>query len=225
MDIKDIKLGTKFELTVIDSYNNHSDKIYISQLEEILDSNTIIISTPIHEGNIVPISVDSHIRIVFFHTKGLFTFNGIVRSRGRRDNILILKVEAETKLKKIQRRNFFRFEWLMNVKFRVIEDENKRYAEGETPYIDTYIRDISGGGVALITTEKQNIGTIIEIQLNLDGDIMTVIGEVVRAEIYENDKNKYEIGIKFIDITQRDRDRIVKFIFHKQIKLMQKGMV
>jgi len=226
MNIRDVKLGTRFELYVNGIEENQMNTIYISQLEEVIDSNHIIISAPIHEGFVIFVSIGSNIEVVFFDGKGLYTFKGIVRDRGRKGNILVLTVEIVSEITKIQRREFFRFEWVANVKFRVVKDKHGSYQKGETQFINALTRDISGGGIGIITNVKQSMGDIVELELELEeGQTISALGQIVRSVIYDNDLTKYDVGIMFYDINPKDRERIIKFIFSKQIKQIQKGMV
>jgi len=51
------------------------------------------------------------------------------------------------------------------------------------------------------------------------------LGRVVRLTEYDskNDVYKYEIGVKFEKIEERDRERIIGYIFQEQRRLIKKG--
>ncbi|MBZ4645881.1 MAG: hypothetical protein PWR27_28 [Petroclostridium sp.] len=225
MDVKDIKLGTKLELVVYDYNGMEIKPTYVSQLEEVLDSGDIVIAAPIHEGKIIYLSVGSKIKINFFDSKRLFSFMGEVTARAKRENIVMLKIAVRSKLTRIQRREYFRFEWALPVKLRVLGPAGAENKITANPFVDALTKDISGGGLGLLTNEHYQINDIVELELDLEGKKICTYGKVVRSVIYEHDNKKYDTGIIFKEIKMRDRDAIIKFIFDKQIKLMQKGML
>lgn len=226
MDIKEVAIGTKLELTVYDYFGKVREPVFISQLEEKLEDGSIVIAVPIHEGNLVPIAIKSEMEVFLNHSKGLFVFRGVVLGRGMRQNVHVMRVEIVSDFVKIQRREYFRFTWLMPVTFRILESETDAEKGEQSPLIRAVARDISGGGVGLITNTRQNLNDIVEVELPLESDKKLVLkAKVIRSIILDADKTKYDTGIEFIDIRPREREVIIRFIFDKQSKLIQKGMV
>lgn len=237
MEIKDVNLGTKFELILYDYDGTEKKPNYISQLEEILDDRTIDVAAPISEGKIIPISLENKLKIVFYHEKGLFFFKGKVIKRGKKENVVALRIEIISDFEKIQRREYFRFNWVMSVKFRLIGEEPTEAAvddgnassniEGqEDGFIDVLSKDISGGGLGIVTSDRYKIDDMCEVILDLENDKKVRIhGKIVRSLLCERESGKYDTGLTYEEISSRDRDAIIKFIFDKQMKLKQKGMI
>lgn len=76
--------------------------------------------------------------------------------------------------------------------------------------------NISGGGISFISDEFFVKGDILEIKIFLDEPIpvgLLVYGEVVRV-VEEN--SRYNVGVKFININEKQRDIIVRFVMYKQ---------
>jgi len=48
-------------------------------------------------------------------------------------------------------------------------------------------------------------------------------GEVVRAE-YDSNREFYTAAIKFVEISERERDKIIKYIFRRQLERRQSGL-
>lgn len=235
MQLNDITIGTKLEVSITNDFKDHKNK-YISQLEQIVDEHTLIIAVPIYAGNIIAISVGAIVNIVFYNEKGVFSFNAEVKKRGVKDNINVLILDAIQPLKKIQRREYFRFDWVMPVKYKEvkniqsIKDEEAirmicREDEDE-PFERALTKNISGGGIGIITKKQHDMKSYIAVQLSLNKCVtINVIGKVVRAKLYNSQTMQYDTGILFTHVNPQKRDAIIKFIFEQQIKLKQKGMV
>ncbi|MFH1621838.1 MAG: PilZ domain-containing protein [Candidatus Omnitrophota bacterium] len=79
-------------------------------------------------------------------------------------------------------------------------------------------KNISGGGICLITDEIINIGDTLNLKIDLP-TLKTIHakGKVVWIEGFEivggRREKKYEAGIEFLDINDKDRQEIEKFVF------------
>ncbi len=77
----------------------------------------------------------------------------------------------------------------------------------------TVTRDISAGGLMMITGNRLSVGTVLEIKIHLEGTAPPVecLGKVCRME--ENSAtNLYNVVAYFLDITSADRVRINTFV-------------
>jgi c-di-GMP-binding flagellar brake protein YcgR len=223
MNVNEMIPGAKLDITIMSHSGVEQKPVYVSQLEEVLKDGSIVIDAPIHEGKLIPISTGSMIKVCFLHPKGFFSFKGEIALRAKRDNILVLKVKIIGNIHKIQRREYFRFECLMSVRFRVVKSEGKDNSDDS--WNEALIRDISGGGMGLLTNKPYHINDFIEIEFNLDGISMKSKSKIVRCLLYDQDSSKYDVGISFQGMNTKDRDNIIKFIFERQRKLRQKGLV
>ncbi|MGE4282170.1 MAG: flagellar brake protein [Clostridia bacterium] len=225
MDINNIILGTKLEVTRFDYNGEEKKPVYISQLEEILDDGSVLIGTPIHEGKIIFIPNGSQIKACFFHPTGLFAFEGEVIAREKRHGIFLLNVSISSSIEKIQRREYYRFDCLMPVKLKVVRVGETKVIAEDSPLTDSIIKDISGGGVGLIANESYHLNDVIEMHFSLDGQAVNTLGKVIRSNVFEQDARKFDVGIVFYEMSMKDRDKVIKFIFQRQSKLRQKGLV
>jgi len=85
------------------------------------------------------------------------------------------------------------------------------------------IENISGGGLKILCNKNFNEGDELVIKLFLPDQAqdLEVTGEVVW--ICENIDGGYKVGIKFIDIDERARERIVRYIFAWQRRMLRVG--
>jgi len=225
MNTKDMILGTKLEVTILDYTGKEKRPVYISQLEEILDDGSILVGAPIHEGKIIPLSVGGQVKAYFILPKGFFAFKGEITARQKHNKIFLLKISVLGSIEKIQRREYYRFDCLMPVKIKIVKEAETDTVIEDNPWIDTLIRDISGGGVALLTNEAYHLDDIIELHFDLDGQAIKTLGKIVRSKVFEQDTQKFDIGVFFHKMSMKDRDTVIKFIFQRQSKLRQKGLM
>ncbi len=77
--------------------------------------------------------------------------------------------------------------------------------------------DISGGGLLFQTEKISTLDEQIQILLPIDGKTLELTGQVVRAQAEEIDGiNCYLAGVKFINIREGQRDKIVSWIMKLQ---------
>jgi c-di-GMP-binding flagellar brake protein YcgR len=89
-----------------------------------------------------------------------------------------------------------------------------------------YTADISGGGVRLLTDEKLEPGQQVECRIPIgERDFLELKGLVVRVVPCVEGNYKFEVGVKFVDILEAERDRLIQFIFQQQRRLKAKGLI
>lgn len=82
--------------------------------------------------------------------------------------------------------------------------------------------DISGSGVSLVLNESVDIGQILRIMIKLPGfpfGRFEAYGEVVRIlPIDENDQTTYNAGIKFLNLKEEEKERLISYTFSQHRK-------
>ena len=71
-------------------------------------------------------------------------------------------------------------------------------------------RNISIGGILLEVSQFYPLSSVIELQIALGEKILKPVGRVVRLQELEN--NLVEMGVKFTEISESDRDALKKYI-------------
>lgn len=232
MKTSEMKLGIKLEMEIINSIGERIGQSYVSQLMDIIDKDNITIAAPIHEARLMLITNGTRIRIVFLHDRyGLLTFNGFITSKQKRENIIEFYINVQYPFEKIQRRTYFRLGCFLDTLYRVCEeDETPRMdmSSGIEPikYYKAITKDLSGSGACVVTDEKVEKGAIVEVKIKLRENVaMNAFCKVMRVSEKEASKNiKYELGLFFSKISQRDQDLVIKYIFDQQ-RLMLKNNI
>ena len=80
--------------------------------------------------------------------------------------------------------------------------------------------NISGSGVSLIVSTAVEVGLLLDISLfipNFPLGVFNAQGEVIRVEPKRGDNSGlFEIGIKFLNMSDEERERLIAFTFHQQ---------
>ncbi len=119
-----------------------------------------------------------------------------------------------------ERRNFVRLKKRLRVAYRIIVE---RYANESLPPNMSYTDTISGNGVTIYSPKCIEKGTKLEIEISLDDkndDVIEAVGEVIGCE--KGGDKEYEIKIKFTDIDEPMRDRLVSYIIRQDVKFKAK---
>ena len=141
--------------------------------------------------------------------KEIFICLAEVIDRKMIEPIPMICVKPVSRIEKIERRSFFRMDCRLPVQYHIIESIDTSINEGK-PLLKCYTKDISGGGIRIITDTAFESGTEIQAYLVLEREICFV-GTVKRSiQICEKGKIMYETGIEYKHIENRDRKITVR---------------
>lgn len=191
-----------------------------SNVVKVISDGLIAIATPIHKGTIYPVSIGQNITVVFNKdNKGRFYFIGEVLDRKKKGNLTVLFVKKHSDIRHFQRRDFYRLSVVLNINLEIIEN-------GATvKTVSAISKDISGGGLRLITKEKLPKHTAVKCNIHLDNEDIETFGKIVRCDPVPDSMLKYDVGISFTAIDEKNRSKIISFVFKSQRKIIKKGLV
>ncbi len=90
---------------------------------------------------------------------------------------------------------------------------------------DAIIENISGSGAKLSGEEEVGIGEILRLEIVLPTfpiSPVTILGEVIRVKRPDNARGgRFEIVVKFTEITEEDRDSLIRYVFQKQREMLR----
>ena len=228
-----INVGDKIELTKLNRTKmNESQQEQQKYISKVLEKDTdyeMKISMPIQGGKIIPLSVGESFMACFYAKLGaMYECKISITDRYKEGNLFILEIEVVSQLKKVQRRNFYRYSCMLAMQYIVLpenEDEVDMIEEpGSEVWKQAVAMDVSGGGVRIASKVKEEEGTFIELKLPLvNGKERTVL--YTKAKILKvlpsSQSGVYELRVEFIDILEADMEEIVKYIFDMERKKRQ----
>jgi c-di-GMP-binding flagellar brake protein YcgR len=209
-----LALGDKVELSRLKfntdkTYNNET--VYISLIQDIKE-DSLIISAPVENGKIIPLEIGTAYLLSIYSKGGLYKCRAVVSNRYKKNNLHFVDLEIKSPMRKHQRRQFYRLECALT--FHFSNEEIETYYKG-------IIIDISGGGLRFTSKEQIQVGSIINCTLDINSvetKKLELKGKVILSQLVDYQVIKYETRIMFQDISNEDREAIIKFIFDEQRK-------
>ena len=189
---------------------------YASKIVGIEENDIFLLETPIKQTQLVLLINGSVVNMIYMHENlGMYSVDLEVVEKIRDDNnIPLVRAKKVSDIRKIQRRNFFRLLTSMDIAVRKI---NGVVVE------NTKTVDISGGGIRLLSKQDFEINDIVRLDFQLESKEFSVDAKVVKID-YTDVRGTKEVSLQFIDILEKDRNEIIRFIFDKQREGIKKGM-
>jgi c-di-GMP-binding flagellar brake protein YcgR len=188
-----------------------TEVVYYPSRIEFVNGERLWFAAPQERGTLVPVSIGETLEVYVIGDNEVFFFEGEVQDRVKRGNIAYVVFAMPEKVIRKQRRNYVRFEAVLPVLLKKAE----KAFPGTT-------KNISGGGMLVQLREGRDVFDPKEellFLLSLDGRDIVGRAQVVRKDgpgLY---------AFQFSEITDRDREDIIKYIFQKQIELRRKGLL
>lgn len=192
---------------------------YSSRIEEVLEDK-LVLGLPFIGTVPIPIRIGERVSIFSPTKDAVYRVDGEVIKR-QLDPVPLLYVTIVGNVLRVQRRNFVRVPIVLNVTFKIKDDER---------IYTTYTKDISGGGVKIILPEPLKVRDVIQMRIELlppEGPIDCEARVVwIDKEERQVENRREEIicaGVEFTNIENRDRDRLIRFLFNYQRNLIKRG--
>ena len=229
-------IGDRIELMHIKSAIGRkvSDKKYGSQVLDFDGDRTAKIAMPIREGKVIPLEIDDDYNLCFFTNSGLYQCTAQIKKRYTENRMYVMDVIFLTPLKKFQRRKFYRLDCLFPIRYRIVpkeqfEKRNEAEHDNEKDEIlweEGTISDLSGGGIRFhgnVECKKEDVVEIV-LPLSLQSGIvpLSLYMKVVSCVHFEGSRVAYETRGEFLNINEKERETVIKYVFEEQRRRMRK---
>lgn len=210
-------------------------RVYRTKVFDVLSEDQLEIMMPLERGKMIPLPVDGQLDLCFYTEKGLYQAYAKIFDRYKSNNVHIMVAELSSNLKKSQRREFYRLDCAMKVKFRTLTEREATAAkEGyfnpnpmENALQEGDVADISGGGIRFTAQVPCEIGAIVyctyELATKTGVRRYNLLGKVMRSEALEKSPGTYENRLQYINMDVDDREEIIKFIFEEERRQRHKA--
>jgi len=210
--MKKLKINQKIEVEFeLDDY----PEIYLSKIADFVDAGIVITGLYQH-GAPLAVKKNDIIYVYFTTDRAAYEFKSVILQRIKEPLPFIL-IKRPEELKRIQRRDYFRLE------LDGIVELHQEKKDGSIEKKEVKLMDISGGGIQIKTKLKLKEGDQIKISFKK----LIKLDKLIKGKIVRKRKENFEVykyGIEFIDISDRNREMIIQWIFNLQRKLRQKGL-
>lgn len=203
-----------------------NDKACKSDIQDVKEKS-LLISIPMYEGHYVPFVKGEKIECLYFSEEYIFKFKSTVLGRIEQGiQLLVIEKPEPQNIIRVQRRNYVRVSMVKEIKCSKFSldliSKTKKNSEDEYKGLNGIIidenklnkcllLDMSGGGMRIKTKETVNHGDLMVALLSLDSGELVVTAKVVRKQ--KTEEKDYIYGLTFTDVADRDRERIIKYIF------------
>ncbi len=236
---KFISPGARIEMVPIERVihdNGAERKVYESKVVDVIGDDRLEIFMPIEQTKLVLLPVNGEYNIRFFTARGLFQCDAKVANRYKNGSLYLLEMKITSSLQKYQRREFYRFPCMLDMEVRELTADEKRdidresvfNAEDDLPGDKAVILDLSGGGLRFTSATPFEPRSIVVCNYTLRRENgnrrMCIAGELLSCKRLEKNPGQYEQRVRFIYITPREREDIIRYIFEEERKKRQKDV-
>ena len=229
-----VEIRSLVEVTLPDG--TEGIRVYKTSVYDVADNNTIRIIMPMEQTKLVLLPIDGRYEVCFFSQNGVYKADVRIADRIKINGIYILVAEMLTNLHRYQRREYYRFNCVIEMNYRVMsQEELEGVSSGvispssdldENDMKEAMIVEISGGGLRFVAEEQYPIDTVlfVEFSLEIEDEMMpfALAAKVIYASEIENREGEYEIRLQYVYINNTIREEIIKFIFEEERKSRKK---
>lgn len=232
------KLGARLELLkpgmTLDSAEAMSLKL-VSAVHEINSEHEIVIDNPTKGATLVPLHPGD--RFSCYALQGGKIYKGELStiSSMKDGNVRVCKMKVTVPLDKYERRQFFRLDTTMTIRYLLITAENSAafkaavlsnsllsmqgFRKGTTI-------DISGGGIRFTSLEQLPEGGMVITNLTSQRESgireHIFLGKVIASGEKTGARGTFEHRMQFVDMNQNGREEFVQFIFETERNQLSK---
>lgn len=193
-----------------------------------IQEDYVVINMPISGRKFYIMHSGTSLEFYVCTSKEIFKCRSMVLGKKEENNVQLVIISKPEIIEKVQRREYFRLPISMEVEYCLLPQgieylSLKDIPSGYFNFMKKCITlDISGGGIKIITREyaRKECNALVNIKLQEE---ICLLCTIVRCEYNDFEKN-YRISLKYEDLEERVRDKIIKYIFNKlrdQSKLLK----
>ncbi len=208
VDIDRIKPGLPLKVEV-SSTKDFSGGTFKSTVDDI-DGKIIKAGMPSLNGRFVPIPPGTMVRISATDQGSVYVFYASVISNNTEGGMNVTTFMVRSAVRRVQRRRFLRFEFVKTGTMKIA---------GTDEIFEFMTKDLSAGGLRVVTKARIDTGQIVLINLIIGEDLFLKDqqSQIVRNfEIESSDLREY--GITFLNMPSSMEDRITRFVFKLELK-------
>lgn len=228
------KLEMKSVQEVTSSEQEADIKLYKSTVYDVSEDGKIIMVMPMEKAKLVLLPIEGEYEVCFFSHGGMYNANVRVVDRQKINNTYVLITEMITNLHKHQRREYYRFNCIVEMLTKELAKAEEEAFEKQLGYLVSetdmkrgVIVDISGGGLRFVSRYLFQEGKVLylrfKLSINDQEKEFRLAARVILSREIEKRQNEYENRVKFLYIDNTTREEIIKYIFDEDRKKRKNG--
>ncbi len=242
-----IETGNRLELQKIRRIGASEETVYVSRFLYQQSEDEAVIEMPVKEGRLMVMEPGEAFQVCFYTNKGLYRCQVQVVSRHYEDKLPMVVIKFQSEFERLQRRQHYRMECLLDMEFYVPEkaaleqllreknnvQEPPVQTEEEEPAESAPIQffagvtlDLSGGGVRFNSEHQTEEGSTIVMNIAFPAQtapqVQLLFAKVLTVVPVPNHTGVYEHRVQFVSITNAERESIIRYIFLEERKRRQR---
>ena len=201
------------------------DSQYASAVRHV-SPEVMRIDPPQRDGEVMPLHPDDDVMLALHINGRMYTFVSTVQAIEAAPQASVI-VDRPRLVEQGDRREFFRLPVSIQPSHAAILD-----SEGnEDVLLEATILDVSAGGVQLRSKQPIEAGQRIRLVFSLDEDSpevdVTVVARSVMlalSSLADGRRTHYRVNTRFEGAPRAVQERIVKFVFRRQLTFLKKGV-
>ncbi len=233
-----ISIGDKLDMEQLFHGEPETDtqrrRVFNCRIMDMPAENVLRITMPLYEGRLVPLEVGAQYRISTYAQKGIYEGDFVVINRLKDGNLFLADMELQGSLKKVQRREYYRYGCRLEATYRLITSREAIEIAPEELELQEWkkavILDISGGGIRMVSEYKETTPVLIQMRFTLPiQDQMQEFlpyGNLLSSAQNENNPLIQEHHVMFAQLGDKEREQIIRYIFEDERRkiLKNKGL-
>lgn len=190
-------------------------QVYRTRVKDAYD-DIVIVGAPLEHGAVVPIRIGTELRIEFKlkgpSQEGRFSNWAVVEKRFR-TSVPLLQLRLRGEWEKTQERMFVRVPVHIDAVIVPLTETSE-----ELPAQPALILNLSGGGYLLRSAHPFELDDEMRISFRVGSEQIVARAYVARVVPTETGQ---DYGCAFLDISERMRKTVIRFVFRRQIELAE----
>ncbi len=207
--------------------------VYVSQVLDFTENGNIMAAMPIKHTHLVPLSKGQQYEVFFYTHKGMYQSMAVIVDRFKSGNIYSMEISLTSELQRYQRRQYYRLEKSISVKYIQITEEEFNTFLGDHTVPERLVDnadfssgttlDISGGGLRFIGNKKIEKDRKIMAQFDIvssGGPVRYFLpARIIMSFELPDRVSRYEHRVEFAGISKESRELLIKYIFEEERKM------
>ncbi|MCL6451317.1 MAG: PilZ domain-containing protein [Acetobacteraceae bacterium] len=215
-----------------------------------LEGGWLAVATPTRQGHLIRPRIGTRVAVEHSRPDGVYRIVAQV-ARVEETPLDHIWLGSPESVQRTQRRGFVRLKLLLPLTYEVVSEKAAvprrrqvarplgagRQVVSLPPHrLQGHTRDLSAGGALLVLSGPLKVGAELDLEIPLaSGPPLRTRAEVLRVRpvsrgtgaggrAREAGEGNVEAAVRFLGLEDRERDRIVAFLFDQEVKLRQKGL-
>ena len=192
--------------------------VYRSRVEDIVEEK-LMVAWPSDGRMRMPLHQDQILSFSLVRDNNAYSFNGMVDGMSEKP-LPLVTIIISSAIERVQRRQDFRVKCLIPVEIIGTLPVSSGASCPVILRLKTHASDLSASGISVSSEVAIPTNIMPEIRFSLPDDkpLIKILCRVTHCFAIPGNSTAYHSGIQFLDINEKDKARIVRFVYRTQLQ-------